>query len=260
MVPWVFRNAWEQSLRAVGINEEQARQVTFGGADGFDLTSWEKGTKQNNRKSHDLEELALVVGHVTDVTGGYGVSKRRVKFWLRALRNGTAMEMVPSQVFFSLPYGEDIGRARRLALWERYRNAAYHQIGASNGDNIANHALELWKHHGNLGNYGAGWALDVGAKEELDEWKILTGRASLRSLLHRIDPTGQREILMAHHRAFSPDRRGDTGRQVHQEVILPVVRELDNVFMAYELWRGKGRPIPRDWDDDAHFNWKGKRL
>jgi len=262
MIPWSIRNFLELALRASGANEEQLRQTTFGGTTGFDLTTWESGKKQHPRKRHDLETLDLVVCHVSAVTGGFGVTKRAVKRWRKLLDAGAILhgKELPIEILEALPIGENEDRARRLALWERYRNIPYHQIGAGNGDSIANHSLDLWTYHGNTGNKGVGWALDCGADQDLDDWLVETGRASLRGLIQRIDPTCQRPIRVAHHRAFSAGRRGDTGRNVHREVILPVVESLDHVRIDYEIHGNKGRPVPDRWDDAALYDWKGRRI
>ncbi len=256
MVSLAFRNALQQMLRASGLHEVQARQVAFAGPGGFDLSSW-KPRKAKAYRYPRPAEPDLIVVHVTDVTGGFGVSKRRVKAWSRALIDG-AGERLPAGIFDQLPSGSNEDRARRLALWERYRECPYHQIGAANGDVICNHDLMRYSWHGNGGNRrGVGWALDVGHGQDLDRFMVETGRAALRALIYRMreDP-----IDVAPHRAYSAGRRVDTDALVWSMIIKPIVGEFDHVRIDYEARKGRGRPVPDRWDSDALYDWKGRRL
>lgn len=261
MLPFSIRNWIELSLVSAGINERQERQEEFSVL-GFDNRPWENGRRQYRRR-REIESVDLMIGHVSAVKGGFGVGKKRVAFWLAVLLGkracpSDAMAMVKQVVALGNPRKQ----AHRLALWERYRKLPYHQIGAANGDNLANHDIERETWHGNRGNKdGAGLAIDCGAGEDLDDWLIETGRAAFRSLALRIDPTQTRPIRYTSHRAMTGDRMGDTGGNVHREIIRPSVDALDNVSIDYELRRGKkGRPIPDRWDDRALFDWKGRRI
>ncbi len=155
--------------------------------------------------------------------------------------------------------------ARRLGLWERYRGTVpYHQVAARNGDNLANRELEHRTWHANSGNFGVGFAVDCGANEKLDEWIIETGRQALRVLYARVlaaSSKARREGVRAvPHRCFSASRRKDTHIEVHREIILPVVQELDGLELDYHMREGKGRPIPNTWDPGAFYNERGDKL
>lgn len=264
ILPWSFRSALEVSLRIVGVNELQRRQVVFNGADGFDLTEWmppDEKWKAYRQRFHDLEKLDTIVVHITAVRGGYGVSRRRVAFWEQVLM-GTKKppSRFPVELLEVLPLGTLKDQASRLALWERYRNAPYHQIGAGNGDSIANHSLRRYSWHAGKGNFGVGWALDAGPNQALDSWMVDTGQASLATLAHRIDPTYQRPIRVVPHRCFTSGRVRDTNPTVWREVVKPVVEQTPNLWIDYEMRRGTGRPVPRSWDPDAVFDDRGRKI
>jgi hypothetical protein len=258
MIPFFSRSTLTAWAVAVGLEERQQRQADFA-ADGFELFSLPVVKPRMYREPRDLSTLHRIVTHVTAVRGGFGVRKSRVRHWTDHIVNGRA---VSTPLWGDLGYPPD---PVRLALWERYRAAVpYHQIGAANGDNVANRELEHHTWHATKGNDGVGWALDVGATEDLDNWHVETGRASLRTLCARVlkaSAKAQREgILVAPHRAFSPHRRGDTGANVHREVVIPVARGLDCLEIDYTVKRGRGRPIPRSWDPVATHDERGRKV
>ncbi len=258
-----MRSLFEALQIALQLRERQLRQEHFR-EEGFDIGALPIG-KLKASKIIRLAPLSLAIYHVTDVTGGFGVSKRRLKYWRDALVNHP--ERIPDAIREQLPDVDIEKNAHRLTLWERYRNTPYHTIGATNGDALRNRRLKQRSYHAGLGNDGAGWALDVGHKEELDDWLIETGRASFRIHLMRIrdgdDPEvtlPDRRIMVAPHRTVSSQRFADTSRNVHLNVIKPVVQQLDFATLDYDFSRGHGRPIPDTWDPDAHYNRKGQRL
>jgi limonene-1,2-epoxide hydrolase len=249
-----LRNAVNVAMLAARLHERQQRQTEF--ADEFDITTMPYKTSKVYPKRRDPSTLGLCVVHVTDVTGGFGVSKRRVQHWTDALDQGG----VPELLLMQLPNVGDVATAaRRLALWERYRSTPYHRIGAANGDNIRNHPLGYRTKHGNAGNAGAGWALDVGHDQELDKWHIDTGRASLTSLLKEMNDLSGRTIRVVPHRCYSAGRRNDPGRRVWLAIVRPVVQMLAFAEIDYLEARDGGRPVPRSWDPEARFDDRGRR-
>lgn len=263
------RSAINLALIAADINERQVRQAEFAGDDGFDLTSMPYKQSKVYPQRRDPATLDLCVVHVSDVTGGAGVSKRRVQHWESVLRRrGTAAFLGADilgylQDHHGVLYDDEpeyLAAARRIALWERMRNWPYHRIGAANGDNLRNHPLSFRTKHGNAGNDGAGWALDIGHDEDLQQWHIETGRASLTSLLCDMHEAGSKHVRVAPHRCFSAGRRNDPGRRVWLGVVKPVVEVLPWVSIDYELSVGSGRPVPRSWDPEALFDDRGRRL
>lgn len=286
------RSAYENLLKGLALRETQERQRQFA-EHGWNLFALPIEDWNAYKEPRALEDLDFIVTHVTDVKGGFGVSKLALSKWLRRLRanqpglyNSTGYEAIDSQLVdagvwtpawtfdettvhrcFTLVGGSDQLPllARRLALWERYRGKVpYHQIGAANGDNVANRELEHVTWHGSLGNFGVGWSLDVGHSQDLENWHIETGRASLETLYRRIMAVSSRAqakgVRLAPHRAFSGKRLADTDYRVHREVVLPVVHKLDGLDIDYEMRKGTGRPVPDTWDDNALFDAKGNRL
>ncbi len=260
MFPFFMRNAMAVLARRASLEEEAVREKEFADV-GFDLTSW-KPKKLKAYKQPRTSPPERITVHVTDVNGGFGVSKRRVD----AHRKSPS---APPEVLKQLRGTTDDVLARRLALWERYKDLAYHVIAAGNGDVILNRPLHEMTWHGNGSNRtAAGWAIDVGHKQVLDDFMIETGRASLRSLISRMfDELRVAEMIphthtihIAPHRAFSASRRNDTNIEVWTKVVKHVVAETENVFIDYEIKMGKGRPVPSSWDPAALFDARGRRL
>lgn len=286
------RNAIEAAKLALGVSVKQERQRAFP-ARGFDLTEWEpRKEKYDPRRPHDVTGLSVIVVHVTAVRGGFGVSRRRVAFfekclrWIAEHRSANALVnagwSVPDTVLGQLPGLQDgpfttmqhvsaskiHEYAHRLALWERYREVPYHQVGAANGDNIANQYLHRRTYHAGAGNIGVGWALDVSHKETLSDFMIDTGRASLRSLIARVMYASEaRDVVVVPHRAFSSSRRLDTSREVWRHVVEPVVSAQQAISTApyevridYNMAVGKGRPVPFSWSPRANHDDRGRPL
>ncbi len=285
MFPFLSRSFINRAGILFRVLEAQRRQQEFAEG-GFELFSLPIKKFKGYRSPRNLEELEYEVSHISAVKGGFGVSRKRVKFWHRQLVSPNFGE-IPTHIitqlvgcgvfdirkktgyseidFSSITYAKIDELAQRLALWERYRaGVPYHQIGAANGDNLANRLLDDHTWHANLGNFGVGWALDVGAGEHLEDWHIETGRASLTTLTGRILEISTRARLrgvrIAPHRAFSPSRRGDTGANVHREIVIPTVEKCDALSIDYRMARGKGRPIGNDWDPNALYDAKGRPL
>ncbi len=279
-LPIGFRSFLNQTLLSFGVHEVQARQEAFARIGGFDLTSWEP-KKAKAYADPRPQPPDVIVVHVTDVAGGFGVSKRRVLFFEDLLFTATATDFdlktlarhVPEEVIAQLPerdtrstslFVKDTRKAaQRLALWERLKDTAYHQVGSANGDSLAIHDVMRWSWHGNGGNKrGCGWALDCSHKQVLDHWMVETGKVSLRGLIHRMP---EHPIVVVPHRVFSADRRVDTNARknmagVWLNVVKPVVAEFDHVSIGYGEYSKKGRPVPIDWDEEALFDWKGRKL
>lgn len=235
----------------------------------FPVLKWKAYADPRN-----FDELDFEISHITAVRGGYGVRKKQVKSWrdgLRAVGVDVLHPLLEEQLKKAGALEElsnpDVidALAHRLALWQRYREGTpYHQIGASNGDSLANRPLSHVTFHGNWNHTTAGWALDVGSGETLEDWHVETGRASLTQLTKRILKVSAKArangIRIAPHRGFSPSRRKDTGANVHREVIIPTVKSLDALEIDYHIHKGKGRPIPNTWDPSALYDEKGRPL
>ena len=162
MFPFALRSIVENFQKAVALAEEQARQRQFS-ADGFELFELPIHKWKMYTEPRALDELDFIVTHVTAVKGGFGVSKKALQRWEALLRgmgpgevNTTGLPVIDLQLtkagVWTPVYKPDSAVVRhyemdaplrelahRLALWERYRGGVpYHQIGAANGDNVAN--------------------------------------------------------------------------------------------------------------------------
>lgn len=288
MTPFAIRSIIEQLKVTVASHERQQPQTAFH-VNGFELYALPIVEWKMYKEDRDLDNLDFIVSHITAVKGGFGVAKSKVKAWDQKLRAGTVPDALMLQLAragavdvetrlpeagdnvtllkprFVLTDEQRAAVAKRLALWERFRaSVPYHQIAAANGDNLANRELRHRTWHGSLGNFGVGWALDVGPNEALTSWHIETGRASLATLCNRIlavSAKARRDgIRIAPHRAFDRDRREDNGAAAHREIVIPTARAVDALSIDYTMVLGKGRPIPRSWDPAALFDDKGKRI
>jgi hypothetical protein len=278
---WSGRNAFEIFKIAMQLAERQIEQQKFrqGGYELFELPveQWKASSRLR-----DLSKLNYIVTHVTAVKGGFGVSSTARKRWERILGSGRLLRSTghPSldeqleaggvwfrrEGGFEPADGEDTRSiANRLGLWQRYRSSVpYHQIASRNGDIIKNRELSHRTWHANAGNFGAGFAVDCGPDEKLDSWMIETGRQALRVLYTRIIDVSEyaqkHGVRVVPHRAFSSGRRRDTNPEVHREIVIPVVKEIDGLDIDYKMQMDKGRPIPREWDPNALYDSRGRRI
>lgn len=250
---FALRSFVESTLVRLGTHERQVPQTDFAD-EGFELYDLPIKTAKAYPKPRDVAKVDLVVVHVTAVRGGFGVSKSAIKRWRTEIERG--FESTPPSIVAQLPrvVVENVElTARRLALWQRFRDVPYHGIAARNGDCLSNHPLSRHSWHGNAGNVGVGWAIDAAPDEKLDDWMIETGRASLRILIDRLRrETKQPIIRVAPHRAFSSSRRNDTGPYVWSRIVEPVIASYEgSVVAAYDLKRGSGATVPANWRNAA---------
>jgi hypothetical protein len=262
----------EALFKALGIYQPQTKQTVFAdsgfemfsssGEHLFPITEAKAYTKPRN-----VEIVDLIVGHISAVSGGFGVSKARKKYWLKALQGsgGHISPLLLRQFPTPILLVEDA--AERLALWERFANVPYHEIALQNGDAIANHPLSRHSWHADGGNTGVGLAIDCGPNEKLSSWLVETGRFAFKVLHARLSKeTTRAHLRYAPHRAFSADRRRDTNPFVHSEIMKPAISEINRtprllaVEIDYSLHTGGGLPVPNSWDSDSPFDDKGRNL
>lgn len=206
----------------------------------------------------EIKGITMLTVHVTDVEDGFGVSKRAVAKWRRLLELGK----VQAELLAQLPDPKDLGGSSYLlALLERYSRAAYHRIASRRAGCVRNHPLRLRTSHGNGGNAGAGWALDVGHLEVLSGEIVMVGRMSITDAILEVIEAGGRCIVIPH-RVWTRGRVADTSRQTWQRVVKPTVVELaangHPVEIGYHTKAGSGLYIPNTWDEDAPYDEKGK--
>lgn len=249
MTLFALRSIVEAARVKLGTHERQAPQSDFAD-NGFELFDLPIRKQKAYSRPRDVTRVGLVVVHVTAVRGGFGVSRSAVARWRSEIEAGFPT-LAPS-IVGQFPIVEDGNvelAAKRLALWERFRDVPYHQVACRNGDVLSNHPLSRHSWHGNGGNVGVGWAIDCAPDEQLDDWMAETGRASLQILIDRLRrETRQPVIKLAPHRAFSASRRNDTGPIVWREVVEPVIKLYEGqVVAAYDMRAGGGAAVPGSW-------------
>ena len=144
MFPFLSRSFINRAGILFRILEAQRRQQEFT-EHGFELFSLPIKEFKGYQSPRDVEELEFEVSHISAVRGGFGVSKKRVKFW-RAQLLAPDFGEIPEHIVIqlegagvlwlegskivlhdSIPEIDEL--AQRLALWERYRaKVPYHQI------------------------------------------------------------------------------------------------------------------------------------
>lgn len=205
--------------------------------------------RDRNYRPDELPVTVLTV-HVTDVVGGFGVAPFQVARWESAQKSGDVTEELWRQTTYP----------RELALLERYSRCPYHTIGSRVLGVVHNHPLTRRTVHGNHGNLGPGWALDCGHAEEITPRLRAVGIASLTELCSSMLRQPIERVVIVPHRAWSTSRLNDPGRRVWQSVVLPVVASFGGrVVVGYNTVQG-GRPVPNDWDSNALFDSKGRRM
>ena len=257
------RNLWEQVQRAARLAEERTREDHYA-IDAFDISPLPILKTKAYPGIRDVTKIDLVVGHVTDVRNGFGVQKwgpTGWRHWLTELEGGRVAVSLLDQLRQPM---EPLELAKRVALWSRYRNTPYHQLGAGNGDVVDNRSLHSKTWASSAGNDGVAFALDCSHRQDLSVDMVKTGQLALRRLVRRLREAGnKRRLRYAPHRCFDADRRRDTDRIVHLQVVKPAIVEINRedpygIEVDYEVALGGGRPISTRDDPEALFDDKGR--
>lgn len=248
----------------------------------FDIGALPWKQLKAEKAARDPGKVTLVVTHVTDADDGFTLAPYQIAAAKRMIKAGTVPYPIAEQIVAaSLSIFEpdpaevpgqflDLDReevARRLALWIRYRDTPYHMIAAPNGDAIRNRALEQHSYHaGPIGNKGFGFAVDCGHNEVLTDSLIATGRTALYDLFQRAVLAGahDRRIVVIPHRALAGDRAPDPNAAVWRSIVKPTVALAQGrghkIAIDYEFRAGTGKPVPTTWDDDAHYDERGRKV
>jgi len=224
MWPLWTRATVESLKRFARLVETPPEPRKFGGHRGIDI-GWLPILKEKAYPGgRDVRHINLIVVHVTDVRGGFGVQKwgpTGWQHWEREIMAGN----IPSHIRELLP-ADPRAAARIVGQWSRLRNTPYHSI-CSNGWLLQNRPLRSETWHGNSGNRGFGWAMDCHHRERLTGEEAETGILSLCSLLQRARFAGNKEnIRIAPHGCFSGKRLVDTHREVYLRIVYPVVKRV----------------------------------
>lgn len=218
MYPMIARIVWEALGRGLGVTTAQHDRSDEPTPEHD--TTWLPVELALPARTRTKPEPWLTV-HVTDVSGGFGVTKSAVKRWERVI---AADKHAPSSSAFE------------SALLERYSGCAYHRIGSRRVGAVRNHPATLRTSHGNAGNKGMGWALDAGHREELTP--ALVG-AGIRSLAGGIEEcyaaADDGPVHVVPHAVWSGQRRVDTDARTWRAIVLPVVEALGPTVCMIDL-------------------------
>lgn len=223
-----------------------------------------KFTKRSKR-TRQLDTIDMICVHQMAIE--FGVAKPAVRRWAKLLKDA-GPELLLELTAYEMN-GDVEAMARRLALHERFWNGVpYHVISLLNGDIAINQRFDWRTWHGNGGNFGLGWSQEglfpYAAKQrkskhtKIDDHVIETGQAAFRLAVLKARELGCPIRYVQPHRCYSSGRYGDTGEEIWRLILLPLFDELELVA-DYNLKLG-GRQIPRDWDDAALYDAKGRRI
>lgn len=233
--------------------------------------------RPENRKRYaqerDPASIDCMVGHVMDVTGGFGVQKWGPDGWKKwgGVMPDWAMPMV-GEMFDEFVDVEalDDGMAEALALCSRYAQTPYHRLASRKLGECINRPLEHRTKASGLGNGGIALAMDMGNREPITAEFAKAGQNMVRRAFFDLTrwwddgPELDRRIWYTNHSMFAADRRGDTHRIAHLAVFKPAIMSLRadglNVAIDYERQVGGGRALTTRDDPDAHFDPKGRRV
>lgn len=274
-----FRNALEQAKRLAGIVRD---------APGAPVGSIEASTvitlpadlvRPENAKRYpgerDVGAIDYMVGHVTDVTGGFGVQKWGPDGWKRWGTFLYASEQLPNvggplvdlaEAASGLsPAGWGV-TAETMALCSRLAQLPYHRITSRKLGECVNRPFAHRTKASGKGNGGIALAMDMGNKEPITAEVAKAGQNMVRRAYLDLVSVGDpnRRIWYTNHSNFAADRRGDTHRIMHLSVVVPAIEALRddayNVAIDYERQVGSGRALTTRDDPDAHFDTKGRRI
>ncbi len=224
--------------------------------------------KGSAKPADPAEKIGICV-HQTAVE--FGTTKQARARWANRIRQG----MLPDDIIakfgcLDVSDQDQVAKAaQRMALHERFWKVPYHFVSLLNGDVLFNNKLSSYTYHvGGANGPLYGWALEgtfpiVEAKRKakhskFDEFVIETGRQGLRlAVLKGREANPNNFSLVLPHRAYTKGRRADTGEEIWKEIVLPVAKELD-LTPDYEAKYSNGLWIPKAWDDEAHYDLKGK--
>lgn len=221
------------------------------------------------RVERDPADVDLIVGHVSDVTGGFGVQRWGEdgwKTWLANMRSGGVPSGLLEDVMGAQPTSDQDAAVLLLALCSRLAQLPYHRMASRKLGEVKNRPLEHRTWASGAGNGGVAFAMDCGHREELNNPFIQAGINALCGLAYELTNHGDpnREIFYAPHGCFSRQRWNDTHRIVHLAVVKPAIEQLRfagvNISIDYERAVDGGRAITTRDDPEAHYDTKGRRV
>lgn len=273
-----LRNFREQVLRAAKVVTDAPRAAD---EQLQDLTSVRLPpglVRKENVKRYpgvrDVGKIDTIVGHVTDVRGGFGVQRWGPdgwQTWAKRLQGGDIPELDGEPLSLLEDIKTEFGTlsdddlARTLALCSRYAQTPYHRITSRNLGEVENRPLEHKTWASNGGNIGVSCAVDCHHGEEVSAAVAEAGRNML-FMLHNdlLEQGGERPIRYTVHGQWRRSRWNDTHRRTHLAIFKPVILEMrrygHDIYIDYEHHADGGRPLTTRDDPDAHFDETGRRV
>ena len=223
--------------------------------------------RKRSKAERDPRAIDTLVGHVTDVRGGFGVQKWGPdgwKTWAKRLESDAPTRLVEGLEDALAPtHDEEVARA--LALCSRYAQTPYHALTSQKLGQMWNRPLHHRTYAAGAGNGGVSMALDCHHREPISEAFARAGRSMVRTTLDRLRIAGNtKRLRYTVHGQWSRQRWNDTHREVHLAVYKPAILELqaegEAIYIDYEHSADGGRPLTTRDDPDAHFDTKGRRV
>ncbi len=234
------------------------------------------GNEKRSPGIRDVSKLDTIVGHVTDVRGGFGVQKWGPdgwRTWEKRLHSGGTPGMPGERLSLledlKVALGDisDHEMAKALALCSRYAQTPYHYIASRKLGVVQNRPLEHRTWAANAGNVGVSIAVDCHHREVISEDLAAIGMSALYCLIDDLDIEGARALRYTVHGQWKRSRWNDTHEEAHLKVFKPEIERLDSlnglgydIRIDYEHAVDGGRPLTTRDDPDAHFDERGRRV
>lgn len=221
------------------------------------------------RTPRAVSQIPYIVGHVTDVSGGFGVQKWGPdgwQTWMNKLNRGEVPREILDDIHRELGDLTPGELARTVALCSRYAQLPYHYITSRKLGVCENRPLEHRTKASSRLNDGIAVALDCGHKEDILESFAKAGQLMIFRAYYALRQGGKTgTIQYVVHGQGDRNRWNDTHRRMHLAVAKPAVMRMRNVWkedieIGYEVAVGGGRPITTRDDPDAHFDERGRRV
>lgn len=207
--------------------------------------------KKRAARARKLDEVTVAVVHQTACV--FGTSKYQRAPWDRIARD------------FNLDASFSRTWARRARFW----NVPYHYVITYDGFALWNQPLVWRTWHGDAGNGGIGIAFEgrwpgVGELDPKRHTQLcFNPEGALWACIDHARKHGAPIDQIQAHRNYAPpsSRASDPGETVWRNAVVPLLRAPElGLRCDYEGAAGGGRPIPREWDDHALYDWHGKRI
>lgn len=267
-----LRNAAEQLQRLARIVDEapaaEVAQLQMPSAVSLQVMPLRPENYKRADGVRDVSQIEYMVGHVTDVTGGFGVGKWGPdgwKAWKRRLYSGDVPLQILEDIRHEFGVLSDDELAKVLALCSRLTQLVYHRITSRKLGECINRPFEHRTWASTALNGGIALALDCGHREPIDDAFAEAGiNMFMRAYYDLRDAGADKRILYVVHGQGSKWRGNDTHRIAHLRVYRPAVERLqaqgENIAIGYEVALGHGRPLTTRDDPDAHFDERGRRV